>query len=280
MDLASSFQHNHHKINVYRRICMRFIADEATITVRNREEKWQAIDIKPLCKEGSLKVVLERKPITVELNSYDSLLQTCTDTRSINQIHAQIITSGYNQSIYLATRLVTMYAQCSSMGYARQVFDKTRERNEFLWNALIRGHVINGLCHSAFGVYNQMQRSDIQANNFTYSSVLKACAELSALQEGKEVHDHVVKAGLESDVFVGNSLVAMYAKCKCVEIARKLFDKMSERDAVSWNAMIAAYSQNGYAAEALALFRQMQIEGIVPTPITMGMHRMGMPVRP
>lgn len=280
MDLASSFQHNHHKINVYRRIYMRFIADEVIITVRNREEKWQSVDIKPLCQDGPLKVVMERKSIPIELNSFDSLLKACTDTQSVNQVHAQIVVSGYHQSIYLATRLVTMCAQCSSMGYARQVFDKTRERNEFLWNALIRGYVMNGLSQGVFDVYNQMQRSEIQANNFTYSSVLKACAELSALQEGRELHNHVVKAGLESDIFVGNALVAMYAKCKCVEIARKLFDKMSERDAVSWNAMIAAYSQNGYAADALALFRQMQTEGIMPTPVTMGMHRMGMPVRP
>ncbi|KAJ7527669.1 hypothetical protein O6H91_16G065400 [Diphasiastrum complanatum] len=60
----------------------------------------------------------------------------------------------------------------------------------------------------------------------------------------------------------------MYAKCGCTEDARELFDNMSERDVVSWSAMIAGYAQNGLAQEALALFEQMQREGMKPDEVT------------
>jgi pentatricopeptide repeat protein len=43
---------------------------------------------------------------------------------------------------------------------------------------------------------------------------------------------------------------------------------MSERDVVSWNAMIAGYAQNGQDSEALALFRQMQMSGVKLNSVT------------
>ncbi|KAJ0701229.1 putative tetratricopeptide-like helical domain superfamily [Helianthus annuus] len=65
---------------------------------------------------------------------------------------------------------------------------------------------------------------------------------------GKSVHSGVIKTGLESQTLVGNSLVSMYLKLGCVSgDAYKVFDKMSERDVVSWNdAMVAGLMENGF----------------------------------
>ncbi|XP_057854000.1 pentatricopeptide repeat-containing protein At2g13600 [Cryptomeria japonica] len=46
--------------------------------------------------------------------------------------------------------------------------------------------------------------------------------------------------------------------------ARKIFDRMTERDTMSWNVIIAAYRKHGLPQEALALFHQMQKTGVAP----------------
>ncbi|RZC61682.1 hypothetical protein C5167_023456 [Papaver somniferum] len=51
----------------------------------------------------------------------------------------------------------------------------------------------------------------------------------------------------------------MYAKCGCVDKARSVFDRIPARDVVTWNSMLAAYSQNGCPEEALSLCREMAL---------------------
>ena len=46
--------------------------------------------------------------------------------------------------------------------------------------------------------------------------------------------------------------------------AQLLFDKMPEKNLVTWNTMIAGYSQNGHGKEAIRLFRQMESSGLIP----------------
>lgn len=80
-------------------------------------------------------------------------------------------------------------------------------------------------------------------NSYTFPFVLKACSALSAIENGRKIHPQVMRTGWEKDVFVDASLIDMYAKCGCVDTARQIFYKISVRDAVLWNSILAAYSQ-------------------------------------
>lgn len=74
---------------------------------------------------------------------------------------------------------------------------------------------------------------------------------------GRVVHSESLKSGAVSDVMVGTSLISMYGKCGCILDARKVFDCMTERNVVSWNAMIGGYMKNGDAESASVLFKEM-----------------------
>ncbi len=63
-------------------------------------------------------------------------------------------------------------------------------------------------------------------DKFTFVQVIKACAGLGRLEDGRLVHQQLIQSGCESDVFVGSSLVDMYAKCGSIEDAGSLFNKM------------------------------------------------------
>eukprot|EP01018_Ginkgo_biloba_P026036 Gb_14323 [translate_table: standard] len=235
-------------------------------------------DIPTLCREGRLTEALDflrvsyQQEVPMDSDIYASLLQACADRKSLaegKQVHAQIITSGLDQNLLLVSKLVSMYIACGSLVNACHAFDKITKRNVVLWNVLINGHVQNGLYEEALKLFCQMKIAATEPDNFTYPCVLKACASLLAFQEGKEIHGHIIRREFDSDFVVGNALVAMYAKCQSIETARQVFDKMSERNLVSWNAMIEGYTHNGHPHDALELFRQMQLAYEKPNSRTM-----------
>eukprot|EP01018_Ginkgo_biloba_P030200 Gb_04419 [translate_table: standard] len=231
-----------------------------------------------LCRENRLKEaldvlsVMDQRGIPADFDTYISLLQACGNMKALKEgkeVHAHMLSTGFDKKIFLMTKLVSMYAICGSMVYARHVFEKMPKRNACLCNAMIRGYARNGLCEEALLVYYKMQQVGLQPDYHTFSCVLKACAGLSALQEGKEIHNHIMKGGFESGIFIGNALIDMYAKCGKIKDARQTFDKMTQRDVVSWNAMIAGYTQNGYYSEALELFSQMKMAAMKPNMVTL-----------
>eukprot|EP01018_Ginkgo_biloba_P006084 Gb_02808 [translate_table: standard] len=198
----------------------------------------------------------------VNFNTHTSLLQTCATIEALKQVHTRMFVSGLDQNIVIGTKLVTMYAKCGRVEDARLVFDYMPKRNVFSYNTMIGGYTRDGYCKEALQIYDRMQQAGIQADNFTFAFVLKACATLLTLQESKGIHNHIVRTGFESDVFVGAALIDMYVKCGSIEDARQVFDKMSRRDLVLWTVMISGYAKNGYDNEALAVFYQMQLAGV------------------
>lgn len=203
---------------------------------------------------------------------YASLLQSCIDSKALNpgkQLHAQFCHLGIAYSEDLATKLVHLYAVSNFLTNAHNLFDKIPKRNLFLWNVLIRGYAWNGPHDTAILLYHEMLDYGLKPDNFTLPFVLKACSALSAIGEGRGIHEYVIKNGWERDVFVGAALIDMYAKCGCVMDAGHVFNNIVERDAVLWNSMLATYAQNGHPDESLSLFREMAAVGVKPTEATL-----------
>lgn len=98
--------------------------------------------------------------------------------------------------------------------------------------------------------------------------LLKKSAETKNLKIGKVIHAHLItrsQASKNCDVFQTNSLINLYAKCDEISIARQLFDQMSERNIVSWSALMAGYLQNGLSLEVLGLFKKMvSVDNLCP----------------
>jgi len=104
------------------------------------------------------------------------------------------------------------------------------------WNAMVLGHVKCGQGQKALELFQQMQQKGVRPHSVTFVGVLKACASVAVTEEGRCVHQQIIRSGLESDVFVGSSLVDMYAKCGSIEDAGNVFEEMPSQDVVSWTA--------------------------------------------
>ncbi len=180
-------------------------------------------------------------------------------------VHKQLIQIGCECNIFVGSSLVDMYAKCGSIEEAWKVFNKMPSQT---WTTMILGHVQCGQGQKALELFRQMQQEDVRPSSVTFVGVLKACASVGAIEEGRCVHQQIIQSGLESDVFVGNSLVDMYAKCGSMEDAWRVFNKMPSRDVITWTAMIFGHVKCGQRQKALELFRKMQQEGVQPNIVT------------
>ncbi|KAJ7523169.1 hypothetical protein O6H91_18G040000 [Diphasiastrum complanatum] len=173
------------------------------------------------------------------------------------QVHEQVIRSGFSSDIIIGSCLIDMYAKCGSIDDAYDVFKSMPVRNVVSWSTMISGYVKCGHGQKAIKLFQQMQQELVKPDGVTYVAMISACADIGALEEGKRVHAEVTRSGLELDVFVGSSLVDMYAKCGSIKNARTVFGNISRRNVVSWNSMLTGYALHGLGKEALLLFEEM-----------------------
>jgi pentatricopeptide repeat protein len=183
-------------------------------------------------------------------------------------VHKQLIQSRCESDVFVGSSLVDMYTKCGSIEEAWKVFNKMPSRDVVTWNAMILGHVKCGQGQKALEVFQQMQQEGVQPDSVTFAGVLKACASVVAIEKGRCVHQQIIQSGLESDVFVGHSLVDMYAKCRSMEDSWRVFNKMPSQNVTTWTAIIFGHVKCGQAQEALELFWEMQQEGVQPNSVT------------
>ncbi|XP_057847940.2 pentatricopeptide repeat-containing protein At4g30700-like [Cryptomeria japonica] len=233
--------------------------------------------LKALCKQGHLKNALH-----ILHTTYNSPVGSCTHLQllqifmpknalsEVKKIHSHINERGFSSAarIFLQNTLINMYAKCGSVVGACGVFESMTERDIFSWNMMIAAYQRHGFPQEALTFFRQMQLSAIQPDKFTFATILPSCAKLGALEQGMEIHQRIMESRFLSDVVLVNALIDMYAKCKSIHNARELFDKMPQRDAVSWNAIISGYAQNELVEKSLEIFQQMQVKVAKPDSTT------------
>ncbi|CAH9136270.1 unnamed protein product [Cuscuta epithymum] len=165
--------------------------------------------------------------------------------------------------------LLNGYAKSGNVEECEKLFKVMKERNIFSWNGLIRGYAHNGHFVEVLCAFNRMLTvSEAQPNDVTLVNVLTACARLGALDMGKRVHSYAVSIGYKDNIYVGNGLVDMYAKCGVIENATDVFIRMEVKDLISWNTIINGVAVHGQAVAALMLFNQMRDACVRPDGIT------------
>lgn len=143
------------------------------------------------------------------------------------------------------------------MDYAVSIFRQIDEPDSPAYNIMIRGFTLKQSPHEAILLFKEMHENSVQPDEFTFPCILKACSRLQALSEGEQIHALIMKCGFGSHGFVKNTLIHMYANCGEVEVARRVFDEMSERNVRTWNSMFAGYTKSGNWEEVVKLFHEM-----------------------
>ncbi len=159
---------------------------------------------------------MQQQGVSPNKFTFIQVIKACAALRTLEDgrlVHKQLIQTGYESDLFVGSSLVDMYAKCGSIEDTWRVFNKMPSQNVVTWSSMILGHVKCGQGQKARGLFEQMQQEGVQLDSVTFLGVLKACASMVVIEEGRCVHQDIIQTGLESDVFVGSSLVNMYAKC-------------------------------------------------------------------
>ncbi|BFG20530.1 hypothetical protein CerSpe_068040 [Prunus speciosa] len=183
------------------------------------------------------------------------------DLQKGKALHAQIIKTGPSSCVYIANSLVNLYAKCGDLPKAKLVFEAIPDKDVVSWNSLINGYSQQGQNGSSLvmELFQRMRAENAFPNAHTFAGVFTAASYASPdVFGGRQAHVLAIKADSFYDVFVGSSLLNMYCKAGLVLDARKVFDRMLERNSVSWATMISGYAVQRLAGDALALFGLMR----------------------
>ncbi|KAJ7533360.1 hypothetical protein O6H91_13G045300 [Diphasiastrum complanatum] len=183
-------------------------------------------------------------------------------------VHARANQSNYQEHMIVGNCLIDMYGKCGSIEDACRVFDSMQTHDTVSWSVLIRAYMRCGHGEKGLILFQQMQRENFEPDIVTFVSILNACANIEALEEGRNIHCQVIQKGYEADFFVVNCLLDMYAKSGSIEDACKVFNSMSVQNEVAWSSMIGGYLKCGQGQKALELFGVMQQEGVEPDSVT------------
>ncbi|CAN0825650.1 Pentatricopeptide repeat-containing protein At4g21300 [Linum grandiflorum] len=136
------------------------------------------------------------------------------------------------------------------------------------WNWMIRGFNKLGCFDMAILFYFKMSACTVYPDKYTFPSIMKACCGLNNVVLGKLIHNDVLQMGFDLDMYMGSSLVKLYAENGNLQDARLLFSRMSKKDCVMWNVMLSSFARYGELGGVLKTFNEMRNSGVMPNAVT------------
>ncbi|KAL3833584.1 hypothetical protein ACJIZ3_008320 [Penstemon smallii] len=204
-------------------------------------------------------------------STFSCAITACANVGNLclgSQTHGNIVKLGYIFDPYVTASLITFYAHCQLIDDCAKSFNEKMHLNVVVWTSLLTGYGINNKHEHALRVFGTMIRLGVLPNQSSFTSSLNSTCEMEAVDWGKGIHGVAIKLGLETDLFVGNSLVVLYTKCGNLSDGVSAFKEIANKNIVSWNAIIVGCGQHGCGEWALAFFTQMAKGGIKPDEIT------------
>uniref|UniRef100_A0A2P2Q3W4 Pentatricopeptide repeat-containing protein At5g13270ic-like n=1 Tax=Rhizophora mucronata TaxID=61149 RepID=A0A2P2Q3W4_RHIMU len=222
-----------------------------------------------LSKQGKLSEArefltqMDDASITVNPDSYQSLLETCGNFKSLSDgrfIHAQLRKTVKNPPVFLENSVLRMYCECGSLAEARTVFDEMSERSVISWGTIISAYAQMGPLDKAFCFFSNMLGLATKPNPFIFTALLRPLMNPSFLEIGRQLHSLAIRSGLGGSVAINSAVSNMYAKCGWLEGAELVFDQMMEKDAVTWTGLMVGFTQAEKQRDVLLLFAKMVSE--------------------
>lgn len=224
-------------------------------------------------EEHAIEAFMKMKGSDVSPNEYTfaaiiSGVANLAITECGEQLHAHVLCIGLVDSLSVANSIITMYSKCGQLTSASMVFHGMTRRDIVSWSTIIAAYSQGGYGEEAFEYLSWMRREGPKPNEFAFASVLSVCGSLAILEQGKQLHAHVLSVGLEHTAMIQSALINLYSKCGSIKDASKIFDVAENEDIVSWTAMINGYAEHGCSQKAIDLFVKIHTCGLKPDSVT------------
>ncbi|KAK9287356.1 hypothetical protein L1049_015773 [Liquidambar formosana] len=236
-------------------------------------------------------------------HTFASVLNACSGLRSLKlgkEVHAWVLKDGLSSNPFISSGIVDIYCKGGNMKYAelvyaangiensfsvtsmivghssqgnmveaRRLFDSLTEKNSVVWTALFSGYVKSQQCEVVLELLSEFRAKEvIVPDALILISVVGACAIQAAIDPGKQIHAYILRMGIHLDEKLMSAMVDMYSKCGNITYAENIFQRITHRDLILYNVMIAGYAHHGRESEAIHLFEELLERAVRPDAVT------------
>nr|AYM00594.1 pentatricopeptide repeat protein [Salvia miltiorrhiza] len=191
-----------------------------------------------------------------------TILSVCAQVNDLLRgmlIHLFVIKHGLEFHVFVSNALISMYAKLGELKCVPNIFDHMYVRDIVSWNSVIAAYEQNNHPYVAIKLFHRMHLNKVQPDLLTLVSLSSCVAQMKDPLCVKSVHGFITrKCWITEDIVIGNGVIDMYAKLGITDSARKVFERISRKDVISWNTMITGYAQNGLAADAVEVYHMMK----------------------
>ncbi|XP_076931267.1 pentatricopeptide repeat-containing protein At4g14850-like isoform X2 [Bidens hawaiensis] len=210
--------------------------------------------------------------VTVDQYLLCSALSACGSFKAYNIgrcLHTFVIKLGFEPHVSVSNALTDMYCKSGDTDSSSRLIEMdSRCTNIVSYTSLIDGYVESDQIEKALTVFVKLKRQRIEPNEFTFSSLIKACASQALLEQGSQFHALVLKYKLDQDPFVSSTIVDMYGKCGLLDHSVQAFKTIHKPNEYSWNSLIGVFAHHGLGHEAIDVFNKMVIQNLKPNAVT------------
>ncbi|KAL2937304.1 hypothetical protein RDABS01_020753 [Bienertia sinuspersici] len=203
--------------------------------------------------------------------TYAAVIIACAHLGKIiwgEQLHAHVFKVGSIHSLSVANSVMTLYSRCGYFKSASSVFASMTKKDIVSWSSIIAGYSQAGYGNEAFEYFSWMRREGPKPTEFAFASMLSVSGSLASLEQGRQLHSHILKVGLEHTSLIQSALITMYSRCGSIKDASKIYSDTRSDDVVSWTSMVNGLAEHGDSLEALDLFEKMLQTGLKPDAVT------------
>lgn len=208
-----------------------------------------------------------RQPTLPNQRTLACLFKTCASLPCLSfglGLHSLSLKLSLSSEPFSGSALINFYSKCRLPNAARKAFDEIPQKDEVCYSAVVVGLAQNSRPIDALSAFAGMKACDVGSTMYSVSGALRAAAELAALEQCRILHAHALVGGLDMNAIVATALIDAYGKAGLVTDARQVFDENLPRmNVVGWNAMMAAYAQQGDMNWTVKLFHLMRSQGLV-----------------
>ncbi|KAH7283913.1 hypothetical protein KP509_34G030900 [Ceratopteris richardii] len=212
--------------------------------------------------------LMQEKGMKINKVTMITVLNACISVEALvkgQAFHSCIINYGYDLDVTVMNALIGMYSRCHGVDHAEATFLQMVRRDIVSFTSMIVAYIQCEFYMEAIELLQAMREECIRPDKVAFISILSACIKSEALELGRIVHDMVLECVCNLDNGLYNAILMMYGRCGSISCADNIFKRMQSKDIVSWNAMLAFWTEIGNADVAFHLFWKMNTAGIEPS---------------
>ncbi|KAK9115095.1 hypothetical protein Syun_021892 [Stephania yunnanensis] len=166
------------------------------------------------------------------------------------------------------TIMISGYSKSGNVEKARMLFDRMNSREVVAWTVMISCYVENGEPGEAINFFREMLAADVKPDEVAMLALLSAAAQLRSMHLCSWVENCINECGFKSDIRILNAIISMYMECGSIDRAFDVFQKIPNKDVISYNSMITGCAAHGDPSNVFHLFSLMTRANIQPNSIT------------